>query len=118
MKELQNSFTTPEQSRRLIELGVPVDSADMLYCRYRGRLWGDPEPCYRKYSEYSVDSSFEMLPCWSALKLVEILGICAGMESADVKALARAEGTWQEKLIRLIEYLVKYDKLTFSELEE
>jgi hypothetical protein len=31
MKKLQNNFTTPEQSKRLLELGVPADSAD-LYC--------------------------------------------------------------------------------------
>ena len=28
MKKLQNNFTTPEQSKRLLELGVPADSAD------------------------------------------------------------------------------------------
>ena len=31
MKNLQNNFTTPEQSKRLLELCVPADSADMYY---------------------------------------------------------------------------------------
>ena len=31
MKQLQNNFTTPEQSKRLLELGVHEDSADMMY---------------------------------------------------------------------------------------
>ena len=31
MKTLQNNFTTPEQSKRLLELGVPADSADIYY---------------------------------------------------------------------------------------
>ena len=31
MKTLQNNFTTPEQSKRMLELGVPADSADMVY---------------------------------------------------------------------------------------
>lgn len=31
MKKLHNDFTTPEQSKRLLELGVPADSADMLW---------------------------------------------------------------------------------------
>lgn len=28
IKKLQNNFTTPEQSKRLLKLGVPADSAD------------------------------------------------------------------------------------------
>ena len=31
MKTLQNNFTTPEQSKRLLELGLPADSADMFW---------------------------------------------------------------------------------------
>lgn len=31
MKTLQNDFTTPEQSKRLLELGLPADSANMRY---------------------------------------------------------------------------------------
>lgn len=30
MGKLQNNFTTPEQSKKLLELGVSVDSADCL----------------------------------------------------------------------------------------
>lgn len=29
IKRLQNNFTTPEQSKRLLKLGVPADSADL-----------------------------------------------------------------------------------------
>lgn len=31
MKTLQNDFTTTEQSRKLLELGTPADSANMHY---------------------------------------------------------------------------------------
>lgn len=31
MKPLQNNFTTPEQSRRLLAAGLPFDSADCCY---------------------------------------------------------------------------------------
>lgn len=31
MKKLQNNYTTPEQSKRLLELGLPADSADCYY---------------------------------------------------------------------------------------
>ena len=30
IKKLQNNFTTPEQSKRLLKLGVPADSADCV----------------------------------------------------------------------------------------
>ena len=33
IKKLQNNFTTPEQSKRLLELGVPADSADCYLLR-------------------------------------------------------------------------------------
>ena len=40
MKQLQNNFTTPEQSKRLLELDVPADSADCywLYTQKRTLL--------------------------------------------------------------------------------
>lgn len=31
IKKLQNNYTTPKQSKRLLELGVPADSADCYY---------------------------------------------------------------------------------------
>ena len=34
--KLQNNFTTPEQSKRLLELGVPADSADCYIYTYDG----------------------------------------------------------------------------------
>ena len=33
MKTLQNNYTTPEQSKQLLKLGVPTDSADCFYLR-------------------------------------------------------------------------------------
>ncbi len=33
MKQLQNNFTSPEQSKRLLELGLPADSADCVLVR-------------------------------------------------------------------------------------
>ena len=27
----QNNFTTPEQSKRLLELGLPIESANIVY---------------------------------------------------------------------------------------
>ena len=51
MVKLQNNFTTPEQSKRLLELGVPADSADCI-CWSVGRLMEICKICEpKKYYE-------------------------------------------------------------------
>lgn len=78
--KLQNNFTTPEQSKRLLELGVLVNSADcyldvannrrgMLAINGRYEMdvpdniiCKDGSPCY--------------LPCWSLGRLIEIVLKC------------------------------------------
>jgi hypothetical protein len=120
MKELQDDFTTPEQSKRLLELGVPADSANMLYCRCKGDLWGNPQLCYRKYSKYYIDSSFEMLPCWSAGRLMEIY-----MQSVIYRDIYEFnkfcfdyDANIIDEVIDLIEVAVGLNELDFSKLEE
>ena len=47
---MQNSYTTPEQSERLINLGLPIDTAD---CIYRGSLIGTCiVPFHLTFSQY------------------------------------------------------------------
>ena len=80
MKKLQNNFTTPEQSKRLLELGVPADSADCFYLKVH------PVEDYvyvltdnRTYTEQAAISDYEysyFLPCWSVGRLIEIYHIC------------------------------------------
>lgn len=81
MKNLQNNFTTTEQSKRLIELGVPADSADCC-------LNGDSVIMLngKTFQEnYNEDLDFARLhlieyphyiPCWSVGRLIEICKIC------------------------------------------
>ena len=65
MKQLQNDFTTPEQSKRLLELGVPKWTADCYYEVF-------PEGIRVKPSPFFVPSD----PCWSVGRLIEIYHIC------------------------------------------
>ena len=67
MKKLQNNFTTPEQSQRLLELGVPADSADCVYRLGFNEFMIIPKDA--TYTTYA-DSIFRVLkdrcmPCWS-----------------------------------------------------
>lgn len=72
MKKLQNNFTTPEQSKRLLELGVPADSAD---CYYVTSVSKKPNI---KHSEFHFDIKCKTTPkpCWSVGRLIEIYHIC------------------------------------------
>ena len=77
MKNLQNNFTTPAQSKRLLELGVPADSADFYYDKDEVEIDEITHPYIlpfnRKFSKYN---DMFYLPCWSVGRLMEICKIC------------------------------------------
>ena len=80
MKTLQN-FTTPEQSKRLLELGLPADSADLYYHKlgqldeYSLNILDAP------YSDIEVKEYKNMyIPCWSVGRLIEIWQLCMGSD--------------------------------------
>lgn len=81
MIKLQNNFTTVEQSKRLLELGLPADSADCFYCKDANKSLVN----FIRYLlpddvKYSVRCSnhlmYDYLPCWSVGRLIEILCKC------------------------------------------
>lgn len=74
MKKLQSNFTTPEQSKRLLELGVPADSADCLDIPNAGIIHKDA------YILDVCDIAFDFdnaIPCWSVGRLIEIIRECS-----------------------------------------
>ena len=71
MKKLQNNYTTPEQSKILLELGLPADSADFIYTRYGGIHIIPNGAVYSKLSD-----GYETYPCWSVGRLMELHDIC------------------------------------------
>ena len=77
MKKLQNNFTTPAQSKRLLELDVPEDSADFYYDKDEVEIDEITNPYIlpfnRKFSNYN---DMFYLPCWSVGRLMEICKIC------------------------------------------
>ena len=81
MKKLQNNFTTPEQSKRLLELGVPAWAADCYMLNRQiehGWDYNDydiyVDECNVKCATYKENNT--ILPCWSVGRLIEILTIC------------------------------------------
>jgi len=137
MKKLQDNFTTPEQSKRLLKSGVPQDSADCYivdwYIGGKGyNAYGDVHVPFVQYErklrktiwKENVGRILEPiqngnLPCWSVGRLQEIAKICAKEKEyyyASVDAVAHQED--------FVEWWVKHFTLTdnvlfdFSKLEE
>lgn len=121
MKTLQNNFTTVEQSKRLLELGVPRYSADC--CGHI--LNGEYSRIYRRETDKELKNNFfteneHILPCWSVGRLIELLVTCAIDEDyvkviiKDIACYAAAVETY----VNVITYLYKKKELDFSKLED
>ena len=83
MKKLQSNFTTVEQSKRLLELGVPADSADC----YHNRIAGKPMPISMEnflFSDPHLQLDKVTLPCWSVGRLIEIIKICLSQKDFEI----------------------------------
>lgn len=116
MKQLQSNFTTPEQSKRLLELGVPEWTADLRYriCKANDSIIGNP---YITKGKKYIGSHFNYsLPCWSVGRLIEILEIVVDALWSDYKVLDKS--TLIERVLKDFEKLVKHKKMDFSKLEE
>ena len=80
--KFKNNFTTREQSKKLLELGIPADSADCFFYLYTNDS-DNPHILYKKLSETQADydSPFSSIkavlyPCWSVGRLIEIWLLC------------------------------------------
>ena len=108
MIKLQNNFTTPEQSKWLLELGLPADSAD-CYFTESGKI-------------EIKNTAFDILytPCWSVGRLIEIFETCTStkFERWSYKGVSRP---LLEDCIEHIKFALNPNtttKFDFSKLEE
>lgn len=109
MKTLQNNFTTPEQSNRLLEIGVPRWSADEYRDQkgYRHSLEGilDIELFFQNFPDY--------LPCWSVGRLIEIFLLCTPYKEISL----HCENLVEQMVVSI--FMVHKDNLIdFSKLED
>ena len=75
MIQFQKGYTTPEQSKKLLNLGIPADSADCYYDIFSSRpIVKMPIDCF---SDKVINEDY--LPCWSVGRLIEIFEICTGL---------------------------------------
>lgn len=125
MKNLQNNYTTPKQSKRLLELGVPADSADCYYYDWAwigGEFDGKSiQNCSEFGFRYERIMNNQIYPCWSVGRLIEIIMLCG--ISANHKIRPIFDSDLYEIHDTLIEYLVQEledndDWYDFSKLED
>ena len=69
---MQNNFTTVEQSKQLLELGMPINSADCFYLFDQINVRKDKE----LESDFFEKTCNDTFPCWSSGKLLEIDLLC------------------------------------------
>jgi hypothetical protein len=120
MKRLKCNFTNPEQSKRLLELGVPAWTAD-LYFYEEVCISDNDEPsgvipygeAYEDNSKETMFSSYVELPCWSVGRLIEIFTECS-----NYNALSMTCATHKTHIEQLIElYEVHIDNIDFKKLD-
>ena len=131
IKKLQNDFTTPEQSKRLLELGVPADSANMFYFAIgnsqenyiRGIFYETPDVL--NHNNIFHELTKNTLPCWSVGRLIEIISICGSIVRVNrfnVDKVADFYRSTEVSVVDLviddIENLVKSECMYFSRLTE
>lgn len=69
MKFNSQVCTTPEQSKRLLALGLKQETADM------GLYWSELSNCYRGFTAYDVTQFDEdEIPAWSLHRLIVLCG--------------------------------------------
>lgn len=136
MKKLQNNFTTPEQSKRLLELGVPVDSADCVahivdnsidlhenfYLKGDARISViNQRHTYTKVTTLEDNEAWldEPYPCWSVGRLVEIHRASTTLpEEQYMFPFWYDTQDNVEWAIRVLESGIRTGNIDFSKLEE
>lgn len=121
MKTLQNNFTTPEQSKRLLELGVPADSADCYLYHWWNNGYRDgvyniaPTPNKLWWEGHHND---RYTPVWSLGRLIEIELMCREDREGLLPRLSIVYGC-ASYIEDMILYMERRDhKYNFNQLED
>ena len=101
--KLQNNFTTVEQGKRLLELGLPAWTADCYHDSIEL-----PNTVVGSGTEYLRQKS----PCWSVGRLIEIFNLCRVEDEGNFHIWFTKNSTIIDDVIF---YLTNY-KVDFSKL--
>ena len=111
------NYTTIEQSNRLIQLGVPVNSAD---CIYIGEstipVWIDEDKTYTDIINQGDIESKNITPCWSSGQLLYILSKSYLLHSNYSYVYDTCNEYTCDEWIEEIKYRLDDGELDFSKL--
>ena len=118
-KDLQSksNYTTIEQSKQLLELGLPSDSAD---CVYELKQVGtkmimssipDVIPNTMK-----LTWNDKRIPCWSVGQIIEIMNVCSICGHVSIHRTDR-EVTQIDQLIEILQNRINSKTIDFSKYE-
>ena len=123
MKKLQNNYTTPEQSKRLLELGLPVSSAD-CFSRPNGEEIGIYQPVAPCNPDCKIDKFIAYankrygrtyyIPVWSVGRLIEIYEYCTDEKFQRESSVCNL----MADCIRSIQLAIRENRFDFSKLED
>ena len=115
IKKLQNNFTTPDQSKKLLELGVPANSADCIRVIAINMVLFIQEGRNTEYyiDKYNNERNIKVEPCWSVGRLREIFCICSSVNGTREYPFCNSQIAWW-----ITEFEFKKEFIDFSKLEE
>ena len=116
IKKLQNNFTTPEQSKRLLELGVPADSADLYTSLgFENLIWirNTKNELREDFFDDLINGKSANIPIWSVGRLMEIIAECY---QVDMSFRYFLRGGMMESLINT--FIDLREEIDFSKLED
>lgn len=103
--KLQNNFTTLEQSKQLLELGIPMNSAD---CIWYNPYYDGTDPELAEISvwkgKYPQRMDKYTYPCWSVGRLIEIIQLSAVNSSHGDVTIFSSD---KDIIVKLISYLIR-----------
>ena len=114
MIELNNNFTNQDQSKRLLALGLPANTADCYMAKNGNGIMSIGVLHGEKFSDYKNRSIlFDVQPCWSVGRLIEIYCILNNIDD-----YLKVPLDWYHNLTDVFFDLLKLGKNDFSKLED
>lgn len=117
--------TTKEQSKRLLALGLKVETADMRYQIQYLDLGGVLKECTPSLEPYPPLNNDRFIPAWSLHRLIEMLnntqfGMTISIYNDEVtfaEDLFEVYDNTYDNLISIIEWLIGLDKFNKNYLD-
>ena len=123
INEANRDYTTPEQSKRLLELGVPAESANLYYYDLGSGFVCCPDIIERDTDRCALaNGDPRYLPCWTTGRLMWIINKCVPKSYNRFLIFTNMNlhqiADFIEMNLITYEVLVQQELINFSRLEE